>query len=238
MLKIAICDDNDSHLKTLKELLNTVLSNNGLSYSLISFVNGEKLKNHLCFFPNSIDLIFMDIKLNNSNGIIIAKEILSSFPKLIIIFVTSHIAYARDIFSAKPSGFLVKPIDPEKLYESITVAIDALDQINHNILTITTKDQVFNLRLKLVDYAMSTGRVLTFFEYGKEIKVYAKLDEYESLLGPSFLRCHKSYIVNMDRIQSFDKQNIILYSGKNIPISKRCHESAKIKFLHYLGECL
>ena len=68
--------------------------------------------------------------------------------------------------------------------------------------------------------------------------VYMKMDELEKILPEYFLRCHKSYIVNMNQILSLSSEGIVLESGKKLPVSRAKYREAKRRFLTYFnGEC-
>ena len=65
-----------------------------------------------------------------------------------------------------------------------------------------------------------------------------KLSDMEKLLPEYFLRCHQSYLVNMDRIRKFTLDGIVLIDGRVIPVSRARYTETKDKFLKNLGERL
>lgn len=76
----------------------------------------EWLENH------SVDAVLLDIEMPERNGIAMAKEIREKRPNTIIIFLTGYPEYALDGYSAYPSGFLLKPIDAERLSDVLNHA--------------------------------------------------------------------------------------------------------------------
>jgi DNA-binding LytR/AlgR family response regulator len=200
------------------------------------YTNPVSLIDDIGACKNPIDIVMLDIKLKDTNGIDVARHINGIYPQVKVIFLTSHIAYAQDIFDAEPVYFLSKPIAPAKLENAIVKAASLINKSKSNILSLKSKGQLSNIQIEVLDYIMSNGRELVFFYSGKKASIYARLDEYEDKLAKGFLRCHKSYLVNMKRIKSFNKQTIELYSNAVIPVSKNKLRTAKASFLDYLGE--
>lgn len=240
MINIAVCDDNIIQLDILKDMIDDTLNSKGIEHSIMCFSEADELIAHLNknANKNETDIVFLDIKLKNETGIEIAKRINLGNQNIRIIFMTAHIMYARDIFEAAPTYFLVKPIEPNKLEAALASAIDAVSKARSAVISINQKGQLINLHIINIDYVSSSGRVVTIFENGRGVDTYDKMDNIEKKLGPLFVRCHQSYIVNMERIRSFDKLNIVLYSGVSIPVSKNRHTHAKNTFMKYLGGSL
>ena len=70
---------------------------------------------------------------------------------------------------------------------------------------------------------------------GKEERCYGKLDHLERQLPDQFLRCHKSFLVNMDRIRNFEKHQIELESGRMVDVSRSRLKEAREKYFQYVG---
>ena len=70
----------------------------------------------------------------------------------------------------------------------------------------------------------------------KQYQCTGRLEYFLERLGKNFLKCHKSYIVNMDYILEFCKKEITLSSGEKIPVSKSCYPNAKYKLYEYLND--
>ena len=83
---------------------------------------------------------------------------------------------------------------------------------------------------------MSSKRVITLMGDREKWTVYMKMDELEKLLPENFLRCHKSYMVNMNQIASFAAEGIILESGRKIPVSRAKYQEARKRFWEYFNE--
>ena len=71
---------------------------------------------------------------------------------------------------------------------------------------------------------------------GNGFKDIAGMEKLKERLGGQFLSCHKSYVVNMEYIQEFRGNEIILVRGDIIPVSKRRHKEARDLFFSYISE--
>lgn len=235
MIGICICDDNRVHLENSKRMIVEVLGSLNIKHNVLCFADPGELMLQLNSTVETTDIVFLDIRLQNTSGIEIGKRIKETHPNIKIIFMTSHISYAMDIFDASPTYFLLKPISRHKLTNALESAIKSINESKEDIILINHKGKLLSLRISRIDYIMSSGRVITFFGENQKTETYSKMDFIETMLNPMFLRCHQSYMVNMKRIRSFDKLNIELYSGVSIPVSKSRYSQAKSDFLKYLG---
>lgn len=84
-------------------------------FSFVSYVMDEAKGN--------VDLAIMDISIGEDNGVQIIKSIHEKYPHIKVIYLTSYIKYAEDVFETNPVYFLVKPIKDERLFAAIDRAI-------------------------------------------------------------------------------------------------------------------
>jgi DNA-binding LytR/AlgR family response regulator len=220
-------------------MIEDILREQGENCQVSGFSEGGELINYLRRRKGDEDIVFIDIQLQDESGIQVAKSINNFFSHTCVIFVTGHISYAQDIFDAKPTYFLLKPVVKDKLEAALAMATEENRHYNKgNTVKICSKGHVFHLRLNYIKYISSDRRVALIHNCNGSLKIYEKLDNLQQSLGGKFLRCHQSYIVNMDCIRSFDQQSICLYTGEVIPVSKRRYAMAKSAFLKYLGDSL
>ena len=69
----------------------------------------------------------------------------------------------------------------------------------------------------------------------KQYQCTERLDYFSDQLGQKFLKCHKSYVVNIDYILEFCSKEITLITGEKIPVSKSCYPIAKYQLCEYLN---
>ncbi len=234
MLRIALCDDNETVLNSLEKIINDWLkvehsvSKHSSAFSLVSHIE-DNIKGNL-------DVVVLDINLGKENGIDIAKMIKEKYPHIKVIFLTGFIEYAKDIFKTEPSYFLVKPLDKMKVIDALLKINDIIEKEKRTVLTLITKNGIVNLRTETIKYIESIERIIHVHDSsGAVFSSRSKLSDISSKLPYNFLRCHQSYIVNMDRIKSFNASSVMLYSGEVVPVSRPRFADAKCSFLKYLG---
>lgn len=91
------------------------------------------------------------------------------------------------------------------------------------------------MKINEIRFIESNKRIVYIHtESGRE-QCYTSLNALETRLPENFLRCHKSFLVNMEKIKSFSRTGIILYSGEEISISRTKISESKRKYFTYIG---
>lgn len=232
-MQVVVCDDNTGVLSTVGEQLNEHYGN---LCHLQLFTNAFALLNYVQDVANgNVDIAILDIQIGDDNGILIARKLQEDFPLLEVIFMTSYLEYARDIFRAEPIYFLCKPIESNRLFEAIDKALFLLEKARKDVINIRIRNAIVRINLHKIIFIESDKRNLKIYEKHRELTIVQKLDQMEEQLPDFFLRCHQSYIVNMNYIDSLSDK-ITLTNGVCIPVSKNRSKNTRITFLKYIGE--
>jgi len=237
-MNIAICDDKEEiakHIEVcLKETMRTEIN-------ISVFKSGYALE----FFvteiaKGNVDIIITDIDLCELNGVDVVKSILKEFPHIKIIFISGYTKYIQRVFEIEPVYFLTKPIDEKTLLKAVEKAQKLIEEDVNKSLLIIAKSGIIKLPHRSISYIESSGRIAIVHEsYSKsEYYYYKKLDEISVELPSNFTRCHKSYIVNLDKIKTLSNSNFILNDGQKIPISQSKYNRTKEIFISYLGKAV
>lgn len=179
-------------------------------------------------------LVFLDIRLKGSNGF----QLLKKFKKLPfkVIFITAFDNYAVKAFKYSAVDYLLKPIDPDELVDSIE-RISAVSEMNElswqtlkgnvesleNIL-LKTMESYHVVKISDIIYCQSEGNYTTFFIKGaRKILVSKSLKYYTQLLsGRRFYRVHQSFLINLQWITRYDKTGYVhLEEGHRTPVASR-----------------
>ncbi len=184
------------------------------------------------------DLVLVDINLSGSKTGIDLAQLLKDKYKVPFIFITSHSdKQTVTIASATlPSGYLVKPFDSEDLFTSIEVALAnhaAKGGIPRNADTgLKVDDSIFVktdrnfIKVKIADILWLESEHNYMFivtEKGKHIVRSSFKDFLENIPNDSFIQVHKSYIVNINKVESFSHSDLVI-NGKEIPLSRNCKD--------------
>lgn len=181
------------------------------------------------------DVILLDVQLTDGTGF----DLLEKFedPDFAVIIMTSFDEYAIRALKAGAIDYLLKPLIDDEFEVAIEKALkrNALHALqikgavnnftgDSSKITLSTLNNIYLVDYKDLVYCKSDGGYTTFFlKDGKEIVVSKILKHYEAILPSSlFVRCHQSYIINLQHILSLTKGNtIMLTNGIKIPVSVR-----------------
>ncbi|WP_455618995.1 LytR/AlgR family response regulator transcription factor [Eisenbergiella sp.] len=236
MIKITVCDDDPDVLDTIVGLIKKNYGN-AVSVSACSQVQ-RLVGDWQTSGDNRADIVIMDIVFEQDNGITAAKTLQQLSRDVKVIFISGYLEYAADIFEADPFYFLVKPIKEKKLVDAVNRALEKIREEDRNCLLLQSRGEIVKVKIDDIWYVESSRRNLTIYEAGESSRVLMKLSDMEKLLPEYFLRCHQSYLVNLDRIKKFTLDGIVLIDGRVIPVSRARYSETKDKFLQILGERL
>lgn len=232
-MDIAICDDDKNILQYLKKKIEITLEDN---CQITTFESGYDLIEYIDSDISNPDIIFMDIDLKEHLGIDVAKKIQQKFNNIKIIFITGYASYVEEIFEVETLYYPAKPINEEKLKKALNKDMEVIKVNKEEILNIKT--EVVSINLNDVNYI--EGHLRTVIMHCGKIKktIYKKLNEIENILPEKFIRCHQSYIVNMEKVNILTTNKFILKSGDKVPVSQSKYKDTKEKFLNYLGNSI
>ena len=234
MIKIGICDNNKEDRIHLCKYIDIYFSTHSYSYNILLFENSNDLVDYYLNNINQyIDLLFIDVDLPEINGIEVCKKIRSLDSNLCIVFNTLNLSYTLESFQVWPLYYNIKPIE----YSEISFIIDRFLRIyNHckeeNLLVKNGK-KFINLSYNEITFIESQNTTLKIHMNNYEIlKTYGKLDDIEKKLSNKrFLRCHKSFLINMDYVKSVEAYKFTTIFGDSVSIKQR--DSSKIKKEYY-----
>lgn len=212
MLGIAVFDDEKIIVDYVGELIKENLDVNAkiYKYTKLEEFKGDCKKGIL----QKINAIYIDIKIDSLNGIEIAQKIQQENPKIKIIYMTAYSQYSEAIFKTKPTYLLLKPIKKEQIKKSLERALQEEKQ-NKSIKTFNIKGKIFNIEVEKIKYIESNKRVVIIYEEDLKRRIYGKLDEIEEMLPSNFVRCHQSYIVNLEHARELNTHEFVLHTRRN-----------------------
>ncbi len=241
MIDIAICDDNIHICSEIENILLKYQKINYLKFNIDVFSDGKNFIKHLDL-GNKYQILFLDIEIGNITGVDIGKYIRQNLNnrEIKIIYVSSFEKYAMELFDLKPTNFLIKPIDENKIKE---VLEDTLYDIKIQLekFTFNFKNDMFRIKLKDIVYFET-------IKLSKNIKLITIDNEYifrenlnkiqENLEKNDFIKINKSVLVNFNYIKVFKPSEfkVILTTEEELPLSKNRLKEIKIQYFHILNE--
>jgi len=230
-MTVIICDDEVDSSERLEGIIKSILAEKNMSgYTIKKCTCREELEK----YPD-ISLLFIDICLGNENGMEIAKEIRRKEKNTPIVFVSSSKEYAVESYDVDAFGYLIKPIQPEKVRHIMN---KFLKQEEDYVVRDTRGNEKLRVPLQNIEYfeSMNTS-ILLHLVNGKQIRTYGKLGNIEKeLVDKNFLRCHQSYLINIAHINRIEGACFIMDSGEAAYIRKRDFTSIKKQFYQYIAK--
>lgn len=238
MLKIAVCDDEEFFRNKLENLLCAYCEKNNIIYHIDKFASGVALLAEKQAVTN-YQIVFLDINMEEVDGIETAREIRKLSESVFIIFVTAFIQYSLEGYKVNAIRFLLKTD------ENLEIALkECMDTVCKKIAFLET-EQAFDfmdgtkmLSLENIVYIESNLHKLIFHLKGnKKSAMYEKLDRIEkNLQQGNFCRIHQSYLVNLEYVAQMYRYQVVLYGGKVLNIAKVRYREVEDRFLLYKGE--
>ncbi|MBB2182861.1 response regulator transcription factor [Lachnospiraceae bacterium MD1] len=238
MLKIAICDDEKYYRDYIKRLLTEYMNRNQIESCIDLYENGMQL------FEQGIKLakyniIFLDINMEELDGIKTAYKIRKFNPEAFIVFVTAFINYVLEGYKVDAIRYIMKDSIPISLVECMNTIVKKMKILmkKMSFSFIEGEKQIFIDKIIYVEsqkhkimFKVLEGRINTYSLYDKLDNMEERLKEY------GFLRIHKSYLVNMKYIEKISNYRAYLSSDEILPIPKQKFQLVKEAFVLYKGE--
>lgn len=240
MIRTLVIDDEVKARETIIDMLNLFCKDVDVIGEASSVSTGYEMINH--YKP---DLVFLDIKMTDGTGF----DLLKKFNNIdfYVIFITAFEEYAIDAFKFSAIDYLLKPIDPEELSDSVDRVGKRLEKDNYSLhlntffdnlessnkkakkLVLKTSDSVHVVNLNEIIRCQSDKNYTHFYTIHNEIIVVSKtLKEFEEMLiNYDFFRTHQSHLINMNFIKRFDKSEggtVIMKDNSKVPVSFRKKE--------------
>lgn len=231
-MKIAICDDDWHMQQTLRLFIDQTYQD--LDMLVDGFTSGEALLAAVQKQSQPYQLILLDIEMRGIDGIETAKRLRKLLPDCYIIFITSHDEFALTGYEVAAFRYLVKPVPPEKLTEAIS-AVRA-EMSDHITLHVEDGPVEALLRVKNIYYIEAQDKRVRVVLKDTAFSDRRGIDEIErALAGEDFFRVHRSYLINFRYVARLDKNEILLVSGEQIPLSRLRKKAFKNAFQTYVS---
>ena len=232
MLRIAVCDDE----KIISQQINDMIKKFLPECNISKYLSGSDLLESCLKF----DIIFLDIQMENMNGIETAREIRRCGEDTIIIFITGVKEYVFEAFDVSAFHYLLKPVNEEKLKEVVCRAVKEINKkAEKHQLFIKTRDKSYYIDVCDILFMENEMRKIAIHTKKEIIRFYGVMSELEEKAGNSFYRCHRGYLVNMTYIAEYDNENIYLTNGDKVYLAREKYQDFVkhyMRFLRKVGE--
>ena len=217
-LQIAICEDNANDAEEIRTYLEQHFARNGFIGDIDTFRSGEALL--ASFSPGAYDVIFLDIYLDGINGVEAARKIRDADPDCALVFITIDSAHMPAGFALRAASYVVKPITSEQM-ETALLQCRRIFLKNARYIEVKTGGQSVKIPLVKIQYVEMRDKAASIYTTDGQIRTYTPMSQIESQLGGKpFLRCHRTYIVNMLHVKDLLESDFLMRDGAKVPIRK------------------
>lgn len=223
MLNFVLCDDSQVAINKLSKMLESIIIQNNLDGQLV-----YSTKSPSCLLKyvktNPVNVVILDIDLNDDiSGLKLAESIRKQDKNTYIIFITGHLEYGLVAYRYKTFDYIAKPLTFERFEETILRLYEDASEDNSKYIRLDNNKTI--IPENSIKYIQKDGMKLVFTTDTRTYEVYNSFNKLQPMLPKQFVRCHKSYIVNLDKINNIDfTTNIISFDD-----NERCYIGPKYK---------
>lgn len=238
MLRIAICDDQPKELEIINKCITEYLHAHTLEAEMEEFSHPDKLLTTIG--AESFHLYILDIVMPLVSGLELGKEIRRLDREAQIIYVTTEPQFALQAYAASPINYLIKPIEKQQLFDTLTLAISKADLAEEQTFAVKTADNLRVIKLSDIAYCEYRNHAVVFsLTNGEEVlsrTIRENFSEYSApiFMDRHFLQCHTSFVINLRRVERFAKDSFTLYGGKIVPIAAKQYPTVRDTYMDYL----
>ena len=238
-MRIAICDDDEQELASLLELITEYQSGRGKDVDCRSFLNSTDF---LCGFKGGeYDLVLLDMPMAGADGVQAARELRELDRNVEIIFISSSPEFAVESYSVGAYYYLLKPVDADSLFPLLDSVGSRLFLRDEQGLVLRSRKGVVRVPFTRLEFVEVVNKTVSFhLSDGAVYEVTAALSDFEEklLYRPEFFKTHRSYLINLNYIQSIGANNAVTKNGHDIPLSRQRRgrmQDAYMRFLNKAG---
>ena len=234
-MNIAVCEDNAADSDLICGFIRDHFEKNGYIGDIYRFKSGEAML--AAFKPGVFDAVFLDIYMDGMTGVETAARMREADSGFALVFITCSDRHAVEAFALRACAYVPKPIRLEAM-ETAMKQCQAVFLKNARYIEVLADRQNVKIPLIKIFFIEVYDKDVLFHTAEGVFKTHTPLDSIEQRLGKSFLRCHRSYIINMNHVDKITGQDIILRNGEVVPMRQRGRSDIREAYSAFLSNRL
>lgn len=231
-LGIAICEDELKDRETLARFLQTVLAQKNLTARIDAFSCGEDFLT--AHEQSPYDIAFMDIYMDGISGTDTVRKALLRH-RCRFIFTTYSKEHALEAFALDAVHYLIKPLTKDAVRQSIERCLPVPAADERRFLELKTNQGNVSIPVDNIVYIEAMNKVCVIHTKKNTFRSYTSLNAlYELLDDALFLYAQRSYVVNMQFIDAFHFDHVVLSGGTEIVLSRNNRSGLKKQYERFL----
>ena len=232
-MKIIICDDEPDFVELISEYCIKFQEDEGIPMGIIPFYSGKDVLEY-CGKDRDIDLFILDIKMNDLDGMRLAKKLREVGIRSKIVFLTSVVSFAPRGYELGVSRYWVKPMEYSSFCSEMKTLCKDIEKESSAYFLENAEGVMEKVYFDEIVYIETKGRKTCVHKNDSSYSSNRRMHEYEQILDSRFYRCHAAYIVNMAYIRKVKGLQIFLENGEEIYISKGKKSAFAKEISYYL----
>ncbi|WP_350344633.1 LytTR family DNA-binding domain-containing protein [Proteinivorax tanatarense] len=222
MFSVGICDDEISICDEIERSINKYIEMNNVDIKVEKFTSGKELYIEIKKGAK-FDLIYLDIEMKQMDGIMLGERIRNEMDDYItkITYISGKNGYECRLFDVQPLHFLKKPLEEDKIIDSLKLALKLTDYFG-GFFSFKKGHELYKLSLKEIIYFESVNREIKIVtSSGKKHYYYGTMEEvFSRVIKHQFIRIHRSYIINYHHASKLKYEKVVMSNREELPISQ------------------
>ncbi|MCM1158108.1 MAG: LytTR family DNA-binding domain-containing protein [Bacteroidales bacterium] len=221
---IVLCDDDKDYLDNVANQIKDCAKRNRWKLKLELFTEAEELlleiQTGLAENKPLPDIVFMDIKMSQMDGIAFGRELHKIASEICLVFITAYAEYAIDGYQARAYRYLLKPVQTSDIEQIICDILD--DKNDSHCLIVKTSERETVVKLQDIIYMSAEDKYTVIHTTRGDYLERSSLNALEKRLGQyGFNRIHRKYLVNMWHHKDLRNRKLYLTDNIVLPVSRR-----------------
>ncbi len=231
-----ILDNQEVWLRKSAKMLHDFLDQHDIEGDILTFDKADKLLKEI----HSLDVVFMDIELKEQiDGIEVSKQINALHPDCQIVYVSAYLSYAMDVYDTDHSYFVVKDQFEDRLKDIIRITKEHADKSLQKLSLHMIGEGDIYQSVREIRYFERNRRETIVHTTQESYRIWDKLDSLlEQLPEGDFIRCHTSYMVNLNYVREYSNERFTLDDGIVVLISRKYRKEVADYYRKWLKQQL
>ena len=232
--RIAVCDDDKADLALIGKMTDEILRREARDCHISCYENAQSLLVAING-GERYDILLLDVLMGPMDGMALVAVLRRMGNDAAIIFISCDREMALQGYEVSAARYLAKPLDAGKLKEALSFCIRARQDKREILLS--AEKGTYRISSADIQCVEAYDRGTRFYLMDEVFETRQKLSDVEDILPHAFfIRCHRSYLVNLACVRRIRTFEFELQSGALIPISKHRYSVVNKQFVDYVAD--
>ena len=233
-VKFMLCDDSQDDLDALSRALQDYAARRGVELRLETVSSAAELLKR--WAPFRWDAVFLDMYMPGLSGAEAARRLRLMDDSLCLIFATVSREHGLFSYDVRATDYLLKPFLQQDIDSALDYFMEKYADSLRSLRVRTAWEEV-DVRFRDIRYIEVRNHQAIIHTREQDLTVWRSLDEIEEeMRDKRFLRCHRSYLVNLEHVKALEKRDFLMDSGDLAPVSRQKMQAVQRKYQEWLAE--